>query len=91
MRIEHLLPSSLLGGRPARVLQLKWETRAKTFLQQICGTESHCFTNFENASAGSSMATTWDRLKQNADTVPCCKEDFEKGYLTSVRSEVRCI
>jgi len=69
-------------------LMLGWEVRARHLLETACGPESQHFKHFEKA-ARSPNATSWEILERMSTVFLAAKEDFEGGYLTSVRGLVQ--
>jgi Domain of unknown function (DUF4145) len=62
--------------------------KAKHLLEKACGLESQHFKHFEEATHGS-YSTSWDILERMGTVFLAAKEDFEGGYLSSVRSLVQ--
>jgi hypothetical protein len=88
-RTEHS-PYTGSSEQVDRSLKLGWEVKAKHLLQAACGLESQHFKHFEEAAQRSSMSSTSsDVLERMRAVFLAAKEDFEGGYLSSVRSLVQ--
>ncbi|MGP8176270.1 MAG: hypothetical protein ACLP7O_17230 [Terracidiphilus sp.] len=69
-------------------LFLGWRVKAKSHLERVCGLESQHFKAFEEAEA-SSWSTSYERFKKAKTVFLAAQEDFEGGYLTSLRELVQ--
>ncbi len=67
---------------------LNWKVKAKNLLQAACGVESQHFKHFEENESGSYL-TSYDILLRLRAVFLAAKEDFEGGYLSSVKSLVQ--
>ena len=88
-KLEHNPYSDGPKTQVDRHLKLAWEVKAKHLLEITCGPESQHFKHFEEAAEGSTYSTTWDDIQNMGTVFLAAKEDFEGGYLTSVRSLVQ--
>lgn len=68
---------------------LNWKVKAKTLLINTCGESSHHLTSFIAAEQGTGFSTNYDILKQLSAVFLAAKEDFEGGYLNSLRNLVQ--
>ncbi len=71
-----------------RNLFLNWKVKAKSLLQSACGADSLHFKHFEENESGSFL-TSYEILGQLRAVFMAAKEDFEGGYLLSVKSLVQ--
>ncbi|HWZ50192.1 MAG TPA: hypothetical protein VNW54_01890 [Granulicella sp.] len=69
--------------------KLAWEVKARHLLEKACGLESQHFKHFEKAARPDSVSTSADILERMGTVFLAAKEDFEGGYLSSVRSLVQ--
>jgi hypothetical protein len=69
-------------------LLLNWKVKAKALLQTVCGVDSQHFKNFEENESGSYL-TSYDILLQLRAVFLAAKEDYEGGYLFSVKTLVQ--
>ncbi len=68
---------------------LNWKVKAKTLLINTCGESSHHLTSFIAAERATGFSTNYDILKQLRAVFLAAKEDFEGGYLNSIRNLVQ--
>ncbi|MBX7278060.1 DUF4145 domain-containing protein [Pseudomonas sp. ERGC3:05] len=68
---------------------LNWKVKAKTLLINTCGESSQQLTSFTAAEKAIGYSTNYDVLKQLRAVFLAVKEDFEGGYLNTVRSLVQ--
>jgi len=68
---------------------LNWKVKAKTLLINTCGEPSHHLTSFIAAERSTGYGTNYDILKQLEAVFFAVKEDFEGGYLNSMRNLVQ--
>jgi len=77
-----------LSGRPKdqidRNLFLGWRVKAKSHLERVCGLESQHLKAFEEAEKYE-WSTTYEKFKNTKVIFQAAQEDFEGGYLTSLR------
>jgi len=69
-------------------LLLNWKVKAKSLLQAVCGVDSQHFKHFEENESGS-YSTNYDILLKLRAVFLAAKEDFEGGYLSSVKNLVQ--
>ena len=70
-------------------LFLNWCVKARSLLSRACGEESQHFSQFEKCEEPSMYSGNYEQLKRVKAVFLAAKEDFEGGYLTSVRSLVQ--
>lgn len=70
-------------------LILNWKVKAKSLIANACGLESQHFLAFEDAARPRSMGTNIDALLRIKAVFLAAKEDFEGGYLASLRNLVQ--
>ena len=68
---------------------LNWKVKAKTLLINTCGESSHHLTSFIAAERSKGYGTNYDILKQLRAVFLAVQEDFEGGYLNSLRNLVQ--
>src|SRR5271165_6720419 len=83
--------SSITGGRDQvdADLLLGWRVSARNLLLQACGRESEHYREFKHTEMNRSMSMSDYRIMQDLKAVfSAAKEDYEGGFLRSVRSFV---
>ena len=70
-------------------LLLNWTVKVRNLLSKVCGEDSQHFQQFEKAEEGIPYTTNYDTLKGLMAVFLAAKEDFEGGYLLSVRTLVQ--
>jgi hypothetical protein len=70
-------------------LLLNWKVKAKNLLSKVCSDESQHFIQFEKEENARSLGTNYSLLKRLKAVFMAAKEDFEGGYLSSVRTLVQ--
>jgi hypothetical protein len=70
-------------------LILNWQVKVKNLLSNLCGEKSQHFSAFIEAGKASSFTTNYSLLQQMKAVFMAAKEDFEGGYLNSVRNLVQ--
>lgn len=75
----HIDPNALLG----------WEVKAKLLLSNACGEDSHHIKAFIEAEKFVSFSTKFDELGRVKAVFLAAKEDYEGGYLNTVRNLVQ--
>ena len=70
-------------------LILNWQVKVKNLLSNLCGEDSQHFTAFVKAGKASSFTSNYTILQQMKAVFMAAKEDFEGGYLNSVRNLVQ--
>lgn len=68
---------------------LNWKVKAKTLLINTCGEPSHHLTSFIAAERSTGYGTNYDILKKLRAVFLAVQEDFEGGYLNSLRNLVQ--
>lgn len=83
--------SEVLGGNKNYVnstLLLNWKVKVRNLLTKVCGDESQHFRQFEKSEYGS-YSTNYQDLQNLKAVFLAAREDFEGGYLSSVRTLVQ--
>ncbi|MBD2105583.1 DUF4145 domain-containing protein [Nodosilinea sp. FACHB-13] len=71
-------------------LLLSWKVKVRNLLSKVCGEESQHFKQFEIAeNYGLPGTTNFDVLKRLKAVFIAAKEDFEGGYLLSIKTLVQ--
>jgi hypothetical protein len=70
-------------------LILNWAVKARTLISSACGKESEHYTSFVGAEVGRSLEKTPTRLRRMGAVFSAAREDFEGGYLNSIRNLVQ--
>lgn len=70
-------------------LFLNWCVKTRNLLANACGLESQHFKQFEKSEKPSSYSSNYDRLTKVKAVFFAAKEDFEGGYLKSVKNLVQ--
>ncbi len=70
-------------------LLLNWKVKVKNLLSKVCGEESQHFQQFEKNEAGTGYTTNYTIFKRLKAVFLAAKEDFEGGYLSSMRTLVQ--
>ena len=68
---------------------LNWCVKARNLLSRACGESSQHFKQFEKGEKLGAYSSNYDQLKKVKAVFFASKEDFEGGYLTSVKSLVQ--
>jgi len=68
---------------------LNWTVKAKNLLQTVCGVDSQHFQQFVECETGSMYLTNYDILLKLRAVFLAAKEDFEGGYLSSIKTLVQ--
>ncbi|MBE9156663.1 DUF4145 domain-containing protein [Nodosilinea sp. LEGE 06152] len=66
-----------------------WKVKVKDLLSKVCGEESQYFQQFETKETGILYETNYDIFKSLKAIFLAAKEDFEGGYLSSMRALVQ--
>lgn len=83
--------SEVLGGNKNYVnstLLLNWKVKVRNLLTKVCGEESQHFRQFEKSEYGT-LSTNYQDLQKLKAVFLAAREDFEGGYLSSVRALVQ--
>ncbi|SFQ57724.1 protein of unknown function [Halopseudomonas formosensis] len=70
-------------------LILNWQVKVKNLLSNLCGEDSQHFTAFIESGKATSFSSNYTILQQMKAVFMAAKEDFEGGYLNSVRNLVQ--
>lgn len=70
-------------------LILNWAVKARTLISSACGKESEHYASFVGAEAEKSYENSPARLKRMGAVFLAAQEDFEGGYLNSIRNLVQ--
>lgn len=68
---------------------LTWKVKAKNLLVAACGTESQHFSEFLVAEKIGSWESTYDTFKRMKSVFLAAMDDYNGGYLTSIRNLVQ--
>lgn len=83
--------SALTGAASTHIdenLLLNWKVKAKTLLISACGESSQHMTSFLYAERTNQFTTNYEVMKRLRAVFLAAKDDFEGGYLNSVRNLV---
>ncbi len=86
-RLEHL--SNLEVDMVDSAALREWKVKAKNLLIHSCGADSEHYKEFIEAEKPEVMDTSYEVLLRIRPIFRAAKEDYEGGYLTSVRSLVQ--
>ena len=67
---------------------LNWKVKVRNLLDKVCGEHSQHFRQFEK-NENSSFYTNYENLRNLKAVFQAAREDFEGGYLLSIRSLVQ--
>lgn len=70
-------------------LFLNWKVKVRNLLSKVCGEESQHFQQFEKKEDGIAFTTNYTTFKSLKAVFLAAKEDFEDGYLSSIRTLVQ--
>jgi hypothetical protein len=70
-------------------LLLNWKVKVRNLLSKVCGEESQHFQQFEKNEADVAFTTNYTIFKRLKAIFLAAKEDFEGGYLSSIRTLVQ--
>jgi hypothetical protein len=70
-------------------LFLNWKVKARDLISKICGKESEYYKDFERHEKGYAGATSHGILLRLKPIFFAAKDDYEKGYLNSIRNLVQ--
>lgn len=68
---------------------LGWEVKAKSLISNVCGEESHHMQTFVEAEKPRSFSNSFEELQRVKAIFLAAKEDYEGGYLNTVRNLVQ--
>jgi hypothetical protein len=89
---KEMRPSALFSGSAEYIdnnLLLNWKVKVRNLLSKVCGEESQHFQQFEKVEESSIYATNYGIFKGLKAIFLAAKEDFEGGYLASLRTLVQ--
>lgn len=66
-----------------------WKTKARHLLTLVCGQDSIHYKDFVDKEKGGSYLTSYDTLMQVRAVFEAAQEDFDGGYMNSVRNMVQ--
>lgn len=70
-------------------LLLRWSVRAESLIEKVCGKDSSQLRTFVTAGKGHSLSTNLQRLNAMEGVFYGVKEDFDGGYLQTLRNLVQ--
>lgn len=70
-------------------LLLNWQVKAKSLISNACGAESQHFAAFIESEKPSMYSSNYDNLLRSKAVFLAAKEDYEGGYLNSLRNLVQ--
>ena len=68
---------------------LGWEVKAKSLISNVCGDKSHHMSAFLEAEKPRSYSNNFEALQRVKAVFLAAKEDYEGGYLNTVRNLVQ--
>jgi hypothetical protein len=68
---------------------LEWKVKAKNLIVKVCGDSSEHYKEFIAGETPGAFETSLDKFKRAKSIFLAAKEDFEGGYLTSVKTLVQ--
>ncbi len=68
---------------------LTWKVKVKNLLAISCGENSQHYKEFLEVSEQKQFVVAWDIFKRQKAVFNAAKDDFQNGYLTSIRSLVQ--
>jgi len=68
---------------------LNWKVKVRNLLSSACGRESEHYRSFVNAEEPSMYRTNFMELKDLKAVFLAAKEDYEGGYITSIRALIQ--
>lgn len=84
---------SLMGGGSYQHIEqpliLNWAVKARNLILSACGKESEHYVSFVTAEEARSYEESPTRLKRMGAVFHAAREDFEGGYLNSIRNLVQ--
>lgn len=84
---------SLMGGSAYQHIEehliLNWAVKARTLISNACGKDSEHYASFVTAEEVQSYEDSPMRLRRMAAVFYAAREDFEGGYLNSIRNLVQ--
>ena len=86
---KKVLRTEIIGGTNEVIdsnLLLSWKVKVRNLLSKLCGEDSQYFKQFERKENGH---TTYGMFKAFKAVFLAAKEDFEGGYLSSIKTLVQ--
>lgn len=84
---------TLMGGSSYQNIDehliLNWAVKTRTLISSACGKDSEHYTSFVTAEEAQSYESSPTRLKRMGAVFLAAREDFEGGYLNSIRNLVQ--
>jgi hypothetical protein len=77
------------GDRVDSEAFLNWKVKARNLLSSACGRDSEHYRSFVKAEEPSMYRTNFSELKDVKAVFLAAKEDYEGGYVTSVRALIQ--
>ena len=77
------------GDRIDDNMLLSWKVKAQNLLSMACGKESEHYSQFVQTAAPSAWRTNVTELSQLKAVFSAAKEDYEGGYLNSIRNLIQ--
>lgn len=68
---------------------LGWEVKAKSLISNVCGDRSHHMTAFLEAEKPAAYSNDFEALQRVKAVFLAAKEDYEGGYLNTIRNLVQ--
>ncbi len=83
--------SEMMGSFPSIDANslLSWGVKAKSLLSKVCGEQSHHMMTFIEAEKPRSYSNNFETLQRVKAVFLAAKEDYEGGYLNTVRNLVQ--
>jgi hypothetical protein len=66
-----------------------WKVKVRNLLSMTCGEDSQHFKAFEQGEKGASMESSYSILTRLGAIFSATKDDFEGGYLTSIKNLIQ--
>ncbi|AKV66951.1 hypothetical protein VL20_1816 [Microcystis panniformis FACHB-1757] len=88
---KKVLRTEIIGGTNEVIdsyLLLSWKVKVKNLLSKVCGEDSQHFKQFEREEKNR-YYSTYGRFKAFKAVFLAAKEDFEGGYLSSIKTLVQ--
>lgn len=84
---------SLMGSGTYQYIEdhliLNWAVKARSLISSTCGKDSEHYTSFAEAEEARSYEDSPTRLKRMSAVFHAAREDFDGGYLNSIRNLVQ--
>jgi len=86
---QHRQSDMTSGDYVDNALLLNWKVKAKNLLSRACGEQSEHYRGFVDCEQGSFYSTNYQIMLRLKAVFEAAKEDFEGGYLNTVRNLVQ--